>query len=319
MEIFKFEKDDITRFIEYELRTLDTFKEPLMYIVNQLEKYKNCLTIESLDDIHLNKIKERKGKNYHWSAFKYKNVTLVVRRYRQHLTIFTIVKKETLKKSKVEFGAFILNTDFDKFNEDIIDSISDVYYNQPFTDLNIIAKDLFELLIERGVHFVWNSAALKRPKHVGIKFVFCDKLISSIDDFAFCMEELDSEYLTFFSENIMLKKLKELTVGTKINDRYKIGKIITTVKNDYYHGAGIELIDTMSENKTSWNDVYSLTRWFFKDIFKDDLYSYNGQLYVKSKGGKFKAGMPVAYKNLDEVTLYEDSFPKENFIPLKKY
>ena len=98
MEIFKFEKDDITRFIEYELRTLDTFKEPLMYIVNQLEKYKNCLTIESLDDIHLNKIKERKGKNYHWSAFKYKNVTLVVRRYRQHLTIFTIVKKETLKK-----------------------------------------------------------------------------------------------------------------------------------------------------------------------------------------------------------------------------
>lgn len=43
MEIFKFEKDSITRFIEHELKTLSKFKEPLKYIVKQLElKKKNA-------------------------------------------------------------------------------------------------------------------------------------------------------------------------------------------------------------------------------------------------------------------------------------
>ncbi len=57
MEIFKFEKDSITNFIEYELKTLSKFKEPLKYIVKQLERHKNCLTIKSLDSFNINKVK----------------------------------------------------------------------------------------------------------------------------------------------------------------------------------------------------------------------------------------------------------------------
>lgn len=325
MEIFKFEKDSVTRFIEHELKTLSKFKEPLKYIVKQLERHKNCLTIKSLDTINLNKVKEREGKNYHWSAFKYEGITLVVRRYRQHMTIFTMVVKkdkkdyDTFESPRTEYGAFTLNTNFEKFG-DKHDEMMDTYYDKPFTDLNVIVKDLLKMLIDKdgGVHWVWNSSSLKRPDHVELKLIFNDKSIHSIDDFVFCMEELENSYQVIFAENTMVQKLKELKTGEKLNDRYKVGKITTTVKDDYYHAVGFDMIDTMNKGKKSFQDVYSLTRWYAKDIFKQKLYSYNGELYVE--GGKFKVGTPVAYKNFDDnVTIFKESLPKENFIPLKKY
>ncbi len=115
----------------------------------------------------------------------------------------------------------------------------------------------------------------------------------------------------------MMKKLKELKVGEKLNDRYKVGEITTTVKDNYYHAVGFEMID-INNNEKRFEDVYSLTRWHANDIFKEKLYSYDGELYVE--GGKFKVGTPVAYKNFDDnVTIFKESLPKENFIPLKKY
>lgn len=324
MEIFKFEKESITGFIEHELKTLSKFKEPLKYVLNQLDRHKNCLTIKSLDKINLNKVKEREGKNYYWSAFKYKDITLVVRRYHSHLTIFTIVTKkdkmdlDTFDKPKTEYGAFILNTNFEKFG-DRHDEMLDIYYDNPFTDLNVIAKDLFEMISKRdgGIYWVWNSAALPRPGHVELKPIFNDRSINSIDNFVFCMEELENIYHELFAENTMIQRLKELNSGEKLDDRYKIGKIITDVKNDYYHSAGIEMIDTLNKNKKEFRDVYSLTMWNSEDIFKEKLYSYNGELYIE--GEEFKAGEPVAYKRLEGLTLFRESFVKDNFIPLKKY
>lgn len=325
MEIFKFEKEYITRYIQYELKTLSKFKEPLKYIIRQMERHKNCLVIKSLDNINLNKIKESEGKNYYWSVFKYKNITLVVRRYKQHLTIFTMVESnekiddDTLEKPRTDYGAFTLNTDFEKIDISNRDQISDNYYDNPFTDLNVIVKDLFNLLIDRdsGVHWVWNSVALKRPDHINIKLIFDNNSISSIDDFGFCMEELENKYQELFAENTMVQKLKELNVGEILDDRYKIGKINTILKNNYYHDIGLEMINILDKSKR-FNDVYSLTRWYFEEVFKEKLYSYNGVLYIQ--GGEFKVGEPVAYKNFnDNVTLFKDSLPKENFIPLVKY
>lgn len=325
MDIFKFDKDDVTRFIEYELKTLSKLKEPLKYVVKQLEHHENCLTIESLDNINLNKVKEREGKNYYWSAFKYNDVTLVVRRYCQHLTIFTMVLKkdkkdfDSFEKPKTEYGAFTLNTNFEKFG-DKHDKMIDTYFGNPFTDLNVIIKDLLELLIARdgGVHWVWNSAALKRPDHVELKLVFNDRSINSIDNFVFCMEELGNVYQELFAENTMVKRLKELKTGEKLNDKYEVGEITTTIKDGYYHAVGIEMVNTRNKNEKRFHDVYSLTQWDAKDIFKEKLYSYNGELYVE--GGDFKDGAPVVYKDFDDsVTIFDDSCRKENFIPLKKY
>lgn len=321
MEIFKFEKNDITRHIEYELRTLDKFKEPLNYVIRNLERLGHSMTIKSFDKKVNLKVKERKGKNYHWSVFNYKNATLIVRRYQQHLTIFTKVDKGFNKwdEPQSEYGAFTLHTNLEKFDDDKHDEMLDTYYSKPFTDLNVIVKDLFNLLLDKqfGVYWIWNSVSLKRPDHIELKLAFTAKEggINSIDEFVFCMEELQSMYQELFAENTMVQKLKELKTGTKLNDRYKVGKITTTVKDDYYHGVGIEIIEGKEKK---FQDVYSLTRWYFEDVFKDNIYLFKGEIYVE--GGEFKEGEPVAYKNMDNsVTLYKNTYPKENFIPLKKY
>lgn len=322
MKIFKFEKSDLISHIEYELKTFSKLKEPFNYVVKVLEKLKNSMAITSLNKINLNKVKEKEGKNYHWSVFTYKNVTLVVRRYQHHLTIFTKVIKDKREDSEysIEYGAFTLNTDFEKFG-DKHDKMMDTYYDKPFTDLNGIIKDLFNLLIERGVHWVENSACLKCPDHVKIELAFDAKNISSLDGFVFCMEELSSIYLTLFAESTMIKKLKEYKTGEMLSERYKIGKVVTEVKDEYYHAVGMETIDVKNKNEKSFRDVYCLTRWYFDEIFKEKTYLYNGEIYVE--GGSFKVGEAVAYKNMggDDggVTSFKNTFPKENFIPLKKY
>lgn len=266
MGIFQFEKREITDYIRHELETLEKFKDPLNFVIKLLIKSKNVLKIASLDNINLNKVKEKEGKDYYWSVFIYENITLLVRRYNTHLTIFTKVKRDL----KSEYGAFTFNVDFDKFGEDR-DEISEKYYDKPFIGLNEIIVGLLNLLNERSVHWVWNSASLQRPKYVEIKLIFSDNEISSIDNFAFCMEELSNIYLSLFAETTMLEKIKEYEgkIGENLSKRYKIGKVITKVKDNYYHGVGITLIDTMGKNKESFQDVYSLTSWYFDDIFKD--------------------------------------------------
>lgn len=322
MELFNFEKDQVTRFIEDKLDTFNKCKEPLNYTINKLVALGHSLTIKSLDKIDLNKVKERKGKNYHWSVFIYKNVTLVIRRYNQHLTIFTKVIKEPDHKGRVkfEYGAFTFRTDLSKFSDDQRDKMTDLYWDKPFTGLNEIIHDLLKLLVDKtyGVSWVWNSACLKVPDYVEIKLAFSQENIISLDNFIFCMEELSNIYQELFAENTMLQKLKELKEGNKLNDRYKIGKVITKVKDEYYHGVGMDIVDTMNKEKTNFQDVYSLTRYHCKDIFKN-IYLYNGEVYLE--GGEFKEGEPVAYKDeeIDNVTLFKDTYPKENFITLIKY
>ncbi len=63
--------------------------------------------------------------------------------------------------------------------------------------------------------------------------------------------------------------------------------------------------------------MYSLTRWYFDDVFKEKCYIFNGEMYVE--GGNLKDGSAAAYKDMEEVTLFKNTYPKENFIPLKKY
>lgn len=325
MKIFNFDKSDITRYIEHELKTLEKFKEPLNFVINCLVKQKKCINIQSLDkDLKLNKVKEREGKSYNWSVFTYNNITLVVRRYGHHLTIFTKVDKggvDFMDRPNIDYGAFTLHTNMEQFGEKH-DKMLDVYYENPFTDLTVIIKDLFTLLSERssGVAFVWNSASLKRPKHVELKLIFSGNTISSLDLFVFCMEELENTYQELFSETIMVQRLKELKTGEKLGKIYEVGEITSTIaEDDYYHNVGVELLDIRNRKKKDFKDVYSLTRYYAEDILTTKLYSFKGVFYVE--GGQFKEGEPVAYKKSEDndVSIFKKSYPKENFVPLKKY
>lgn len=326
MEIFKFEKDSIESHIRYELKLFSKIKEPLNYIFKTLENTGHSITLKSLDKINLKKVKEREGKNYNWSVINYKNVQLLIRTYKQHLTIFTKVTKPCeYKKGKMvaEFGAFTFHTDMEFFKgtDKEHDRKLDEFYENPLVDLNKCAKQLFEVLIERGVSWVWNSACWKTPEYVKIKLAFEKESIHSIDNLVFCFEEINYLYCELFAENTMFKTLPKLEkrIGEEFDYQYNIKEVHTTLKNGYYHDVGVLLQDKKDKKKTSFQDVYSLTRYYFEKVFKEKTYSYKGEIYVE--GGEFKIGEPVAYKDetINKVTLFEKTFPKENFIPLKKY
>jgi hypothetical protein len=322
MEIFKFRKEDISNHIEYELELFDKFKEPLDYIINTLESKKHVLNIKNLDKVDINKIKEYEGKNYNWSIVNYKNATLVIRRYQNHLTIFTKVVKEVeqllpnmeqkLKKT-VERGSFTMHTRL------ISDDMCDAYYNNPFLDLNLIFKDLISLIIDRtyGVSWLWNSACIKIPDHIDVKLAFCQKNISSFDTFFYCMEELETFYQQLFSENTTILALDKLKINDDFDNSSTIIDISTNLKDDYYHAVGIKTKDKKT-GKTKFIDVYALTLYYIKYIFKQNIYLYNGVVYTE--GGDFVFGQPVAYSNMENyVRLFDETLPKENFIPLVKF
>ena len=318
-ELFDFDKREVTNYIEYDLETFSKAKEPFNYVVNTLKKLGHSYVLKTLDNIDANKIVERKGKNYHWSVIEHKDTVIAIRRYRSHLTIFTKAKTESeTGYVSTEYGCFTFEVNFEKFG-DKRDEMSDKYYDKPFTGLNEILADLFTLLKTRSVHWVWNSYSLKRPDYVDIKLVFRGKEISSFDNFIFCMEELSSTYQELFAETTMLSKLKEFTnkVGEMFNGRYKIESVTTDVKDDYYHSAGIGLIDTIGSEGKSFKDVYSLTRWYIEDMFKQDFFLYKGEVYVL--GGEFVEGEPIAYKELDGVTVYKKGILEQNFLPLIKF
>jgi hypothetical protein len=326
MKLFNFEKNDITRHIEYELKTLSKFKEPLKYVIQSLINGKHVLEVVDLDKADLNKLvkKEKQGKNYHWSVIVHKNVTLVLRRYRYHFTIFTMVEntKNEKRGTQYEYGSFSFKTDFDKFG-DKHDEMMDVYYDKPFTDLNVIFKNLVTMLSEKdsGVHWVWNSASLPRPKHVDIELFFADNNINSIDGFIFCIEELSSVYLEIFAETTMIQRLKQLKEGDKLGDRYKILSVSTETKNNYFHDTGLEFVD--KDGKKEFKDVYTLSRYYLGEVFGSvgKIYLYKGEVYLPN-GENPVPGEAAAYKDDDEeghVIIFDAKYRSEAFVPLKKF
>lgn len=320
MKMFKFEKECITDYIRYDLNLFNNIKEPINYIFKILENKGNSLTLKSLDKINLNKIKELKGKNYNWSVINYKNVKLLIRSYGKHLTIYTKITKNKNNKNILEYGAFTFYTNLDNFKGTDIehDILLDEFYDNHFYDLNKCIKELFNVLIERGVYWVNNSVCFKVPEYVEIKLAYCDNIVSSYDNFIYCIEEIDFIYYQLFAETSTFKMLEifKNKIDEQFNCNYKIKEVKNDLKDNYYHNVGILLVN--DKNETKFEDVYSLTRWYFENIFNYKTYIYEGELYVE--GDKFEIGKPVAYKDTDisDIILYSEVFKKDNFIPLKK-
>lgn len=268
MGTFKFDKDCIKRHIRYDLKLFSKMREPIAYVIDMLEKKGHSLTIKSLDKFSLNKVEEKEGKNYHWSVIKYNNISLLIRRYGQHLTIFSKVERTDRDYDKIQISAFTFHSDRDKFPDKNHDKMMDERYSKPFMDLQVCFPKLMELLSDDyGAQSLWNDHSFPRPEFVEVKEAFCNTEISSIDLFVFCMEELDQIHLTLFAENDMVEKLKEFKAGDVLNERYTIKRVASDVNDDYYHSTGLTLKEKGSKGD-KWEDVYSLTRWFYEDIFK---------------------------------------------------
>jgi len=280
--IFKFERDEIDSHIKYELNLFNRIKKPLDYVFESLEKNGYSLTLTSLEKVNLKKVKFNEGKSYNWCVIKFENVKLMIRSYQQHLTIFTRAEIycDILEKNKITRGAFTFHTDFDrmKLTDKQHDRKLDFMWDNPLLDLNKVIKEIFEHLKKDKFHWLDNSASLKLPDGVKLKQAYEDRgfgeqRIYSFDLLTFCFEEINSLHVQYFAENTMFEYLPELKKrkGDFLEGGYdkprKIKEVITKLKDNYYHGVGVVLEDESRSDKTKFEDVYSLTRYFYEGIF----------------------------------------------------
>lgn len=282
MGTFKFEKDILARHIRYDLKIFSKVREPLKYIISTLVEKGNSLTIKSLDKkISLSKLKENEGKNYHWSVIKHANVTLLIRRYGKHLTIYTEVQRDG-EYPRIERGVFTFLPTYEHLKGAKHDRLMDAMSDKPFMELEKYIKDLFEMLSknESAINWVDNCYSWKVPDYIKIKIAYVDEQIHSFDDTIFFFEEIDQIHLTLFAQTTMFNKLEEYK--TKLNqDTFTLFRqdyIVVEVKNDlkdeYFNGVGLVLQKKLdvkgAKGETKFEDVYSLTRWFYDSVFTEE-------------------------------------------------
>jgi len=255
-DIFKFEERDVTSYMTYELKLPAKFKEAFTYLTTKMK----VQPLKALD-----KIKWDEGKNYDWAVIKSGEVTLLIRKYQSHFTIF--YKKENQEnKYNNRYGCFTYSTNRDKLS----DKESDARVDNNFLDLEANINDIFKLIAEDKAHGLWNSYTLVRPKFVEVKTVWNGgDDISSIETFIFACDELFSKYLEIFAQTDMFDRIKTIKKGSVLNDKYKVLGVKTTLKDGYYHDIGLTLQGTNGATSESWYDVYALTRWYLKDIFTE--------------------------------------------------
>ena len=268
-KLFKFEKRDIVDKIRYEMDLFSKVRKPITFIIETLINLGHSITLTSLEDVELNNVKPNKGKNYNWFVVKFENIELLIRTYGTHFTIFTKANILRGTHSYTEYGAFTFFSDIKKMTPEMEDKMHEAYYENPFIDLNVCIKNIIELILKGSFHSLWNSVSLPRPKHVEIKIAYNNEEISSLDNFAFCLEEIDSIYLELFAQTTMFEKLKTLSnrIGEQFDRQYIIKEIRTELKDDYYHGVGIVLID--KDDKTKFVDVYSLSAYYYGNVFTE--------------------------------------------------
>ena len=323
-KLFNFKERDIQFYIEHELKTFTKCKGVFDYVVSNLIKLGQSIEVTNLKDFDFNKMKENEGKNYHWSVIQYKRMTFLIRRYNHHLTIFTKVDKgrNDYYDGKVyEYGAFMIETDFEKFG-DKHDEMMEMYWDAPFTDLNTIFHNLVKCIkhYEYSIHGVWNDHSLPTPKHVEIKNIYHGTSLDSIDKFTFAMEELSQIHLCIFAETTILKKLESLKgkEGENLTDRYILKEVRTEVKDEYYHGVGLTVIDTFGgKSKDEWSDVYSLAHFNLEYVFPNGFHLFENEVYEIVEGGELKVGEPCITSN-GYTKRYETKFKGGTWKLLKK-
>jgi hypothetical protein len=264
--LISFDGEEIKRYMQYEMKVMERNKESFRYTFNALKKLGHVITIGT-KPIDLNKGKWNEGKSYHWLAVDGNDIRLIIRRYGEHFTIYTahIQKKEYKSSSWTEtrMSGFTFYSDRNANTEK---PEEDFYWMNHAFDLNNSLPQIIEMIRENQVHFVTNSAALKLPKWVETKLILDSETIYSIDRLIYACEELSNIHAQLFSETDMLEKIKSIEIG-HIVDRKKVSKIVTEVKDNYYHAVGLEVED--EKGKKDFHDVYRLTRHYMEYIFSE--------------------------------------------------
>jgi hypothetical protein len=268
-KLYDFDGENVKNLIIRELKLFKGFKESFDYTVEKIIERGNSSIITSLDNIDLSHLEEDEGKNYHWSVIIYKDIRLLIRRYRQHFTFYSEFSSIEKYSSKVEYtkksyASFHLIVKLKK------DEDKDYHYDEPYLTIQKCLPNLFKAIEKEEMGLFWNSASLILPTNVERKMYFSfnkvfstNGSIDSIDGTIFAMEELTSKYQQLYAEVDVIKLLSSFKIGDPIKDNgedYYIDKINDKVEKEYYHSVGISL--KTAGGKSKFIDVYSLLRWY---------------------------------------------------------
>lgn len=257
-DIFEFDENRIKEKIKNEFGLIKKIKTSFNYLEGKLHQNKITKTLKNL--------KTYEGKNYDFYMFKDKDVSILVRQYQRHFTIFTYNRpKDSNKYFGQRFSIFTMYDNHEKMtDQDYTDD-----YLQTFRNA---LPQIVKLVREDEIDAVWNSVCFEVPKYTEVKCVFTREVIDNIDLLIFACSEITQKHLEIFAENEMLDRVKTLNVGDPFGEVYEVVETRTEVENNYYHGVGITIkrIDDFGKgDEPKWEDVYSLCRWYYKEMFPD--------------------------------------------------
>lgn len=256
IDIFKFEKRDVTNFMLYKLHLGSKIKDCFNYLGSKLGVQE---LPKSLSDL-----KWSKGKSYNWAFFKKDNVTFALRQYRDHFTIFT--KKEKGEDYwNVRYSIFTFHANTDKMTDEQRAKHENLSDDHHTIELQKYIAELIDMAKKNELHALWNNYSFKRSEYIDVKCYWSggDTDIENIDGFNYACEEIFQKALEVFSENDMLEAVKKVKVGDKLGE-YTVTSVKKKVEDGYYHAVGI---GWKSDKKVEFHDVYSLTRWHFALLF----------------------------------------------------
>lgn len=273
--VFDFDKDDVTRHIQYELKTLDKMARAFDYVYSKLTGLGNALYCKPDDTkFDLDSAKPSEGKNYNWLAIGCDNAHLLIRTYGTHHTIYTkLTETRTYGKGEKErtynhyrYAAFTFHTNTRRAAEDQQDFLNE----NNFHDLEQAMPQILTHILDKEVQCLWNSVGFLRPDYVEIRNIYDSESIISVDKLIFCAEELSNKQMELYSEIEVLEILKSLpadTIGKTIG-RYEITEVRTEFPKDYsepyYHGVGIIVKERVDYQRIY--DVYTLCRYHLDDL-----------------------------------------------------
>lgn len=287
--LLKFNSQDVSMFFNYELNAPRRIIEALRIV----KKHIPCVTYTQ--GIDLNKSIWREGKNYDWLGMQHQNIYFLFRRYGTHISIYHLQENERTQtynkgtKDEHEFVTVKFKSGFSTFyvNSYLLPENrrdSDFYYENELHEVNPLLPKIIEHVEQDKYYLVDNSASIEVPKWLEVKQVYEVQSGSygtyhRKDLTIFAMEELGRVECEIIAENVMPKLLDQYSVGDLFGGK-EIVSINKITKDDYYHDMGIEVRDESTFSKTSFHDVYSLTRYYedkfdwsiLKEVYPENTY-----------------------------------------------
>lgn len=261
-DMFGYSNDTEKRSYVIENNILFKLKYSFKYIKDKIPT--NSITADGEN------LKMNEGKNYNWYKFEHKNVTMIVREYGNHKTIYCMVKsKDDERKSSYFDKLHILIMNDENIPTEMADEVHENYNGS----MMLLLKPMMDLLSENKTSVFEHRLKDVKPSYTKIEMVYSsEETVYSLDMLMFACDEIFHIHMCLFSENDVLEKLKTLKVGDKFGGYREIVSIKTDIKDEYYHAVGLTTKRTdefgmLHEKKDEWMDVYSITRWRLECMF----------------------------------------------------